>query len=354
MNKIAHLLDVIDNVRDHMALGLMSDPGLSKTAQVKQWADEHSRRYCELIISQRMPSEISGMPMPVQGENGKPGTMEVFDFSTLLELEDGDVLAFDEFTNGNIQTLNACLTLIQERTMLSGKKLPSLVVTAMGNPQGRCEILPQTKQRFWWVTVNWHADTWVKYMRKTWNVEPDKRVLAAITDQYKQGFSSATDWNFWTPRTMENMFRVAKTIHRDDPWWQASGVASHMVHSIYSSFKEDDTFTKVKQRIHGWVAEQINTVETKEEDAALLAFAEAIDRCQTSQQLKEYLNEADTPNPHETPEFNAVVSEFLVWLNTVKVDELDHDIVTAATPRSSKLMDIPIWDPKKHGSGRAW
>ncbi|MDT8302965.1 MAG: efflux RND transporter permease subunit, partial [Sedimentisphaerales bacterium] len=45
-------------------------------------------------------------------------------------------------TNGNIQTLNACLTLIQERTMLSGKRLPSLLIVAMGNPQGKCELLP--------------------------------------------------------------------------------------------------------------------------------------------------------------------------------------------------------------------
>jgi hypothetical protein len=91
LNKIKHLLDVVDKVRDHVALGLMSDPGLSKTAQVKQWAEDNGREYCELIISQRMPSEISGMPMPIQEDR----TMGIFDFDTLLHLKDGDVLAFD-------------------------------------------------------------------------------------------------------------------------------------------------------------------------------------------------------------------------------------------------------------------
>jgi MoxR-like ATPase len=346
LDKITHLLDVVDKVRDDVALGLMSDPGLSKTSQVKQWAEAHDKRYCELIISQRMPSEISGMPMPV------PDTqqMEVFDYSTLLELEDGDVLAFDEFTNGNIQTLNACLTLIQERTMLSGKKLPSLVIVAMGNPQGRCELLPQTKQRFWWVTVNWHPDTWVKYMRLTWGVEPDKRIIQAITDQYKQGFASATDWNYWTPRTMENLIRIATQIRRDDPFWLTGGIAPAMVHSIYASFRDDTTFEKTKARLLGWATEQSGITETPEEDKALLAIIESLDQCETLADLKTFFTEADVPNPNESKETTYFMGKLIAYMSATQVSELDNEVVTAATQRPSKLFDVPIWK----GSGRAW
>jgi hypothetical protein len=249
LKHIAHLLNVVDGVRDHVALGLMSDPGLSKTAQVKQWAEENGRRYCELIISQRMPSEISGMPMPVNDTR----KMEIFDFDTLLQLKDGDVLAFDEFTNGNIQTLNACLTLIQERTMLSGKRLPSLVVVAMGNPQGKCDLLPQTKQRFWWVNVQWDPDIWKSYMRTTWGINVTQPVLDYITNQYRDGFGDHLDYNYHTPRTMENLFRIAKTIPRDDIFWTVSNVEHRLAEGLYQSLDNQDTFTIVQQQIMSWL-----------------------------------------------------------------------------------------------------
>ena len=103
MKNIKHLLDIVDKQRDNIALGLMSDPGLSKTSQINQWAEEHGRKVYEFITSQRMPSEISGMPMPVDESR----TMEIFDFNLLLDMKEGDILFFDEFTNGNIMTLNA-------------------------------------------------------------------------------------------------------------------------------------------------------------------------------------------------------------------------------------------------------
>jgi len=244
-----HLLDVIDLVRDDVALGLMSDPGLSKTSQVKQWAEQNGRRYCELIISQRMPSEISGMPMPV----AESRTMEVFDFDTLLELKDGDVLAFDEFTNGNIQTLNACLTLIQERIMLSGKKLPSLVVVAMGNPQGKCDLLPQTKQRFWWVDVVWDSKTWIDYMARTWHFKPHSDLVKAIDRQYADGFGNAAKYNYYTPRTIENLLRIALKIPQEDLFWTASEIDNNIVEALYGSINKKDRFYQIQETLINWV-----------------------------------------------------------------------------------------------------
>jgi hypothetical protein len=311
VKNIKHLLDVVDKVRDHVALGLMSDPGLSKTAQVKQWAEEHGRTYCELIISQRMPSEISGMPMPVSDK----GTMEIFDFQTLLNLKDGDVLAFDEFTNGNIQTLNACLTLIQERTMLSGKKLPSLIIVAMGNPQGRCDLLPQTKQRFWWVDVVWDGPTWKRYMKTRWNLYVSNELVKVITDQYQRGFAAANEYNYFTPRTMENLIRVAQTIDVDDPFWDTGAVPAQVVRGIYESLTNVTTFARISEQLQDWVnAQPIKTVDADGKpttDTVMLEFFADLMACGSIEDLKEFIKAAETH-----PEYESIMPQFLEFLNT--------------------------------------
>lgn len=215
MRNIKHNLDVLDAHRDFLALGMMSAPGLSKTSQINQWAEEHGRRVFELIISQRMPSEISGMPMP----NSNTQKMEIYDFNTLLEMKDGDILFFDEFTNGNIQTLNACLTLIQDRMMLSGKKLPSVLIVAAGNPQGSCELLPQTKQRFFWTNVTFSPEMWAAYIWKTHRVFPANSLLEHIKETYTSNRFNRNTYNYFTARTAENILRLAMDIESDDPLW---------------------------------------------------------------------------------------------------------------------------------------
>lgn len=325
MKNIKHLLDVVDKVRDHVALGLMSDPGLSKTSQVKQWAEENGRRYCELIISQRMPSEISGMPMPVQDTK----KMEVFDFETLLELEDGDVLAFDEFTNGNIQTLNACLTLIQERTMLSGKKLPSLVIVAMGNPQGRCDLLPQTKQRFLWVDVMWDRITWKNYIKDQWGLIADMVLLEAIGAQYKNGFGNDKEYNYMTPRTVENLLRIAKVVPSGDPFWSVYNVQSSIVDALYRTLGQKDKFTLMKDQIDEWIGKQDLSLKfhldhgiTIDPSPRTMAF-EGIKMCRSMDRLRDLLVTLEAEN---------VIPDFFEWLKQTDLDlsddtsESDSDI----------------------------
>jgi hypothetical protein len=327
---IKHLLDVVDTVRDSVALGLMSDPGLSKTAQVKQWADEHNRTYCELIISQRMPSEISGMPMPVPDAH----RMEIFDFQTLLNLKDGDVLAFDEFTNGNIQTLNACLTLIQERTMLSGTKLPSLLIVAMGNPQGRCELLPQTKQRFWWVDVIWDAPTWKRYMKERWNIYVSTELTKAIDEQYKRGFGASTEYNYHTPRTIENLLRIGQNITEGDTFWDASSVPAAIVRGIYESLTNVTTYARISEQLQDWVnAQPIKTEDADGKpitDTVMLSFFSDLMACGSTEDLKDFLNVAALDNQYDT-----ILPQFMEFLHandldgptkaTLPIDELNTD-----------------------------
>lgn len=231
MRNIKAYLDILDQHRDEMALALMSDPGLSKTSQCKQWCEEHGRQYFEFITSQRMPSEISGMAMP----DADTKRMKIYDFDYLLDMKDGDVLAFDEFTNGNIMTLNACLTLIQERNMMSGRKLPSILIVAMGNPQGKCDMLPQTKQRFLWLNVKFDEDTWCEWVKKELNVVPTQKLINIIKSTYKNGFG-VQDYNYMTARTVTNLLKLAKTVDRSNAiWHNMYGVSSSLIDELYAS-----------------------------------------------------------------------------------------------------------------------
>lgn len=235
MRNIKTYLDILDQHRDEMALALMSDPGLSKTSQCKQWCEEHGRQYFEFITSQRMPSEISGMAMP----DADTKRMKIYDFDYLLDMKDGDVLAFDEFTNGNIMTLNACLTLIQERNMISGRKLPSILIVAMGNPQGKCDMLPQTKQRFLWLNVKFDEDTWCEWVKKELNVVPTQKLINIIKSTYKNGFR-IQDYNYMTARTVTNLLKLAKTVDSSNAIWRNMyGVDQDLIGELYASINNN-------------------------------------------------------------------------------------------------------------------
>lgn len=235
MRNIKTYLDILDQHRDEMALALMSDPGLSKTSQCKQWCEEHGRQYFEFITSQRMPSEISGMAMP----DTDTKRMKIYDFDYLLDMKDGDVLAFDEFTNGNIMTLNACLTLIQERNMMSGRKLPSILIVAMGNPQGKCDMLPQTKQRFLWLNVRFDEEAWCEWVEKELNVVPTQKLINIIKSTYRGSFD-IRDYNYMTARTVTNLLRLAKTINSTNAiWHNMYGVNQGLVDELYASINNN-------------------------------------------------------------------------------------------------------------------
>lgn len=233
MKNIKHYLDILDRHRDEMAMAFMSDPGLSKTSQCKEWCEEHGRNYFEFITSQRMPSEISGMAMPDNDEK----RMKIYDFDYLLDMKDGDMLAFDEFTNGNIMTLNACLTLIQERSMLSGHKLPSILVVAMGNHQGQCDLLPQTKQRFVWIDVKFDRVTWKNWVKENLECTPTDKLLNCIEEQYSSTFSQ-NRYNYLTARSVTNLLKLAKDIDKSDPIWKMMpNLSPLIVDELYRSTK---------------------------------------------------------------------------------------------------------------------
>lgn len=299
MRNIKTYLDILDQHRDEMALALMSDPGLSKTSQCKQWCEEHGRQYFEFITSQRMPSEISGMAMP----DADTKRMKIYDFDYLLDMKDGDVLAFDEFTNGNIMTLNACLTLIQERNMMSGRKLPSILIVAMGNPQGKCDMLPQTKQRFLWLDVKFDEETWCDWIKKELNVVPTQPLISLIKNTYKSGFG-VQDYNYMTARTVTNLLKLAKTVDRSNAiWHNMYGVSSGLVDELYASVNNNQNNSEdlelLKYGLYMIIHSLVNEPNTNFD--TLNKMRGWIQECKTMSDIKNTLkNIEESSNPPDT------------------------------------------------------
>lgn len=299
MRNIKTYLDILDQHRDEMALALMSDPGLSKTSQCKQWCEEHGRQYFEFITSQRMPSEISGMAMP----DADTKRMKIYDFDYLLDMKDGDVLAFDEFTNGNIMTLNACLTLIQERNMMSGRKLPSILIVAMGNPQGKCDMLPQTKQRFLWLDVKFDEETWCDWIKKELNVVPTQPLISLIKNTYKSGFG-VQEYNYMTARTVTNLLKLAKTIDRSNAiWYNMYGVSSGLVDELYASVNNNQNNSEDLELLKYGLCTILQSL-TYEQNANINSLNRMkvwIQECKTMSDIKSTLkNIEESSNPPDT------------------------------------------------------
>ena len=299
MRNIKAYLDILDQHRDEMALALMSDPGLSKTSQCKQWCEEHGRQYFEFITSQRMPSEISGMAMP----DADTKRMKIYDFDYLLDMKDGDVLAFDEFTNGNIMTLNACLTLIQERNMMSGRKLPSILIVAMGNPQGKCDMLPQTKQRFLWLDVKFDEDTWCDWIKKELNVVPTQKLIDIIKSTYKRGFG-VSEYNYMTARTITNLLKLAKTVDRSNAiWHNMYEVSSGLVDELYASINNNQNDLKDLELLKYGLCTIILSFrqDPKADLDTLSEMRNWIQECKTMSDIKNTLkNIEESSNPPDT------------------------------------------------------
>lgn len=299
MRNIKTYLDILDQHRDEMALALMSDPGLSKTSQCKQWCEEHGRQYFEFITSQRMPSEISGMAMP----DADTKRMKIYDFDYLLDMKDGDVLAFDEFTNGNIMTLNACLTLIQERNMMSGRKLPSILIVAMGNPQGKCDMLPQTKQRFLWLDVKFDEETWCNWIKKELNVVPTQPLISLIKNTYKSGFG-VQDYNYMTARTVTNLLKLAKTVDRSNAiWHNMYGVSSGLVDELYASVNNNPNNSEDLELLKYGLCTIIQSLkhDQRTDIGSLDKMKWWIQECKTMSDIKNTLkNIEESSNPPDT------------------------------------------------------
>jgi hypothetical protein len=198
MKKIYEVLEGVynnDSLRKTIVPLFIGNTGLGKTVLIRQFAKDKGVNIVELITSQRNPFEISGLGMP----DKETKRMSFWDFDTLLDMKDGDILFFDELLNGNPVVLNACLTLLEGRRMISGKTLPDIMIVAAANPQGMMPLTPQIKERFVWYTTTFDGPMWADFMFKKYGlIKPIANKLIKLIQE-----EDFTTNNFNTPRSID-------------------------------------------------------------------------------------------------------------------------------------------------------
>lgn len=203
MKKIKDILEKVytnKELRRSIVPLFIGNPGLGKTVMIEEFTKSKGVKMVELITSQMSPFEISGIAMPDKDSK----KMTYFNFDKLENLEDGDILFFDELLNGNPVVLNACLTILEQRRLISGKALPDIMIVAAANPQGMAPLTPQIKERFIWYRVKFDKRMWVEYMQDKYHITKsigDKLANLIINESF-------TSDNFNTPRSIDKALNM--------------------------------------------------------------------------------------------------------------------------------------------------
>lgn len=198
MTELLEVLEKVytnDSLRKSIVPLFIGNPGLGKSVIVKEFAESKGVKLVELITSQMSPFEISGIAMPCK-ETQK---MVYYNFDKLESLKDGDILFFDELLNGNPIVLNACLTILEQRKLISGKALPNILICAAANPQGMSPLTPQIKERFVWYDIKFSRSSWRNYMTNKYNMTSS--ICSKLSNLIVS--ETFTGNNFYTPRSID-------------------------------------------------------------------------------------------------------------------------------------------------------
>lgn len=144
----------------------MSNPGRGKTHVIRDFMESKGCYKPAFVLSQRLPFEVSGMALVDKEKE----IMKYYDFDFFMNLKDGDVLFCDETFNANPLTLSAFLTFLEDRMMISGKKLPNIMIIAAANPQGKPVLTPQINRRFLIYDIVFDAPYWQEFMLKKYKM----------------------------------------------------------------------------------------------------------------------------------------------------------------------------------------
>lgn len=206
---IEKTLELVDLCRNEIVPCFLGSPGIGKTQAIYDYAKKHNKRVVEIILSQCLPTEISGLTMP----NNETKSMDVFDHARLSSLKDGDILFLDELLEAPPMVLSACLTLIQERRMMSGVKLPDIMIVAATNePYDSITIKPSVKQRFMWLPLKFNSEDWMHYIRNKYGI---KSSLISPMLNYFQVADASNNYNFVTPRTLEKLIVLTLKCYQE-------------------------------------------------------------------------------------------------------------------------------------------
>ena len=209
---IYHFLEMIDKdgVRDQIVPCFMGCPGIGKTHEIERYAKDRGKKVVHIIASQILPSEVSGITMP----DKEAGGMTVYDHVRLSSLKDGDILFFDELLQGQQQVLSACLTLIQERRLMSDKPLPDVMIVAAANPLANPNQLPAAiRDRFLFIGMEFNFAEWKQYMKDS----QDIIIEDSMQNEIDASDTSVVGWNAQTPRTVTKLCKfITNNIDDED------------------------------------------------------------------------------------------------------------------------------------------
>lgn len=193
------ILETMYSHRREMVPCFIGAPGIGKTQGLYEFAKEKGVNVVTFILSNTVPSEVSGIRMPDK-ESKK---MEVFDDMRMAFLKDGDILFFDEILEAPPMLWSACLTLIQDRIMASGRRLPDVFIVAASNQVASPGIIPaSTRDRFMFIELVFDEDHWCKWFEDKHGVSP--RVIAQRIQ------SDSDQYNILTPRRVEKLYTWLK------------------------------------------------------------------------------------------------------------------------------------------------
>lgn len=199
-------MSMLDKNRTNMSVCFLGPPGIGKTQGIYEWAKDNGRNVVTIIASQCLPSEVAGFVMPGKDEEHSV----IYDPQRLVDLKDGDILFFDELLTAPTPVLSACLTLIQERTMMSGRKLADVIVVAAANPLGSASQIPlPVRQRFMFINVAWSINEWSSYIRNVYGIS----VPSAIMNKLK---TEGDEYNVLTPRSATKLIDMVCSISSDE------------------------------------------------------------------------------------------------------------------------------------------
>lgn len=205
--------------RDEIVPCLLGAPGIGKTQCVEQLAEELGVNLVTIIASQVLPSEVSGIPMPVTETH----SLDVFDHVKLSSLKDGDILFLDELLEGDPMVLSAMLTLIESRQMMSGRKLPDVMIVAATNEtKTPKQVQASLRQRFFWIRVEYDSTVFRKYLAERYG--RSEEACAELSLAVEQATSSR--WNYMSPRTLVKVLDWLEPMDDSDRRWALNELAN--------------------------------------------------------------------------------------------------------------------------------
>nr|UVX52295.1 MAG: DnaA protein [Bacteriophage sp.] len=262
---IYHFLEMIDkdDVRDQIVPCFMGCPGIGKTHEIERYAKDRDKKVVHIIASQILPSEVSGITMP----DKEAGGMTVYDHVRLSSLKDGDILFFDELLQGQQQVLSACLTLIQERRLMSDRPLPDVMIVAAANPLANPNQLPAAiRDRFLFIGMEFDFAEWKQYMKDS----QDIIIEDSMQNEIDASDTNVTGWNAQTPRTVTKLCKfITNNIDDEDleRFLLDAQINSRLVKSLIMSAKgvSASSMSKFTEKVEA-VIKGINDTEDEHTD----------------------------------------------------------------------------------------